>query len=229
VATFLELVNDVERESGTIDRFARVSDVTAPATARQEKIVYWVRDAWTMIQNMRTDWRWMRGEFSAPLVLGQTRYTPANLSISDHSQWPAPYTDDENTHFVCHDPAVGVAGQHDLFPLDYQTWRGRWGRNAPANSQPRDWSVDYDGNLCIGAPPDRAWVLSGEYVRTPQTLGANADVPRCPAQFHDIIVWRALMLLGDHDEAASVIGPARAKFGEFYARLVNAGTEPVRL
>lgn len=226
MATFLQLVNEVEREAGIDVRNQATVDVTAPATARQSKIVGWVQDAWTIIQVARTDWRFMRGEFQHALVTGQVRYTAANLGLSDHAAW-AEYIEEGPSPYYVHDASLGQADQSGLQWLPYQRWRERWGRGAPASQRPMEWSVDIENRLCVGPPPDRAWVLSGDYIRTPQTLAANADVPRCPAQFHDAIVYRALMLLGDHDEAPTVIVPSKAKFDARYRALVSATTEQV--
>lgn len=228
MATFLQLVNQVEKEAGVDVRNQATVDVTAPATARQAKIVGWVAEAWGIIQRARSDWRFMRGEFSYALTTGQTRYTAANLGLSNHASW-AEYMPEGFSPFYVHDAALGLTDQSPLRYRTYQEWRERWGRGAPPSQRPVEWSVDIDNRLCIGPPPDRAWVLSGDYIRTPQVLAANADVPRCPSQFHDIIAYRALMLLGDHDEAGSVILPNKAKFDAAYRALVNATTEQVTL
>lgn len=227
MSTFLQLVNKVEENSGTIDtRSNPTVDVTAPATLRQQKIVNWVADAWSLIQNARTDWRFMRGEFEHALVTGQQRYTAAQLGLSDLATWVGPLSNQPDP-MACFDPAIGGADQQRVRFLQWDAWRERYARGAIASSRPIHWSIDFDNKLCIGPAPDRAWTLCGEYIRTPQVLSANADVPRLPAQFHDVIVYRALMLLADHDEAPSALIPAQGKYADTYHRLVNATTEPV--
>lgn len=227
MSTFLQLVNKVEENSGTVDtRSSPTVDVAAPATLRQQKIVNWVRDAWMMIQSGRNDWRFMRGEFSHALVIGQARYTAAELGLTDHSQWCGPLSNDPDP-MACYDPAIGGADRQAVHFLRWDSWRNSYGSGAVPNNRLVHWSIDYDNSLCVGPAPDRAWVMTGEYIRAPQELTANATVPRIAAQFHDIIVYRALMLLADHDESPQALIPATAKFAELYRQLVNASTEPL--
>lgn len=227
MSTFLQLVNKVEERSGTIDtRNQATVDVTAPATLRHAKIVNAVSEAWTIIQNGRNDWRFMRGEFQHALATGQARYTAAEMGLTDLSQWGGPLSNDPDP-MACHDPAEGVAGQHAVRYCRYDAWRATYARGVHAENRPANWSLDFDGKLCVGPTPDRAWVLTGEYVRTPQLLALNADVPRCLPQYHDVIVYRALMLLADHDEAPAALIPAQGKYAEAYRALVNNQTEPV--
>lgn len=227
--TFLQLVNKVEQDSGTVNtRSSATSDVAAAATLRQQKIVDWVKEAWNLIQTDRSDWRFMRAEFEHALVNGQARYTAAELGLTDLSRYVGPLTDGSDP-FTVHDPALGAADQRPIRYQRWDEWLASWGRGAPPSNRPMYWTVDLAGKLCIGPAPDRAWVLTGEYVREPQELTASADVPRIPGQFHDLIAYRALMLLADHDEAVGALIPAKAKYDHLYRRLVNASTEPASL
>ena len=101
MATFLQLVNDLERESGTIYKAQRLSTVI-DAPGRQEKMVAWVREAWHIIQTSRSDWPWLVKEFSASLVAGQARYTALELGIANFAGWPRKSGD-----FTIYDPVVG--------------------------------------------------------------------------------------------------------------------------
>ena len=226
MSTFLQLVNDLERESGTVDKFSRAADVTAPPTARQEKMVEWIKLAWEIIQNARSDWRWMRREFSAPLAIGQSRYMPADLAIADFSAWAKPAPD---MTFALFDTVLGMDDLQELRSIDYDCWRARYARVADAPTRPSEWSVDYDNRLCIGPTPDKNYTLVGEYRRAPQTLMVNDDVPLCPPEYHQIIVWRALMMLGDHDEAPTVISTAAMKTRNAMIALVNSSVQDLSL
>lgn len=225
MSTFLQLVNDLERESGTIDRYARTSDVTAPPTNRQEKMVQWVREAWDIIQTARNDWRFMRGEFSAFLTPGQSRYTAADLNVSDLGQWPTP--DRRHDPMATLDPDNLNAQQQDMAFLQWRDFKARWIRRPSPQNRPTEWSVDLDGMLCVGSTPDRAYGIAGDYVRAPQQLAQNGDIPRCPPQYHDVIKWRALVLLSQHDEAQTAMAIAHSEYLRAFRKLVDGTTDPV--
>jgi hypothetical protein len=219
MATFRELVNDLERESGTIYQAQRLATVAAPV-GRQEKMVEWVREAWRLIQTSRTDWRWMRGEFTSALVAGQRRYAPADLGIADFGGWPPPRPRGLSP-FTLYDPAAGPADECEVRPVDHDEWRARWDRGVHDAQRPRAWSVDGAGRLCFGPKPDKPYVIRGDYRRSAQILAADGDVPVCPTDFHDAILWRAMVLMGSHDEAQMVVAHGQSNFSRIYRDMVN--------
>jgi len=73
--------------------------------------------------------------------------------------------------------------------------------------------------MCFGSRPDDDYTVRGEYWKLPQTLAANGDIPECPAQYHDIIVWRALQIMAEHDEAPSAIATANYNYKELLGDL----------
>ncbi len=226
MATFIQLVNALERESGTIQKGSRLASV-ANAPNRQEKMVEWIVEAWRMIQTSRSDWPWMRREFEAPLIIGQARYTGTAMGLGDFARWAR--TADGYTPFTIYDPAIGRADETELRQTGWQHWKVTWDRGVHDGNRPIDVSVDMDSRLAFGPTPDKAYMVRGGYHRSAQILASDGDVPICPADFHDIIVWRAMMLLGEHDEAPVVISTATAKFQRLYRDLIDASIESVTL
>lgn len=225
MATFLQLVNDLERESGTVQKAARLVTV-ANAPNRQEKIVEWVRDAWEIIQTSRTDWQWLRKEFQTDLLANQARYTPTALSVADFARWfPTSCCD----AFTIYDTALGKADETEIQRIDWSTFKAKWDRGVHTANRPIEVAVAPDNRLCFGPTPNKAYTLRGEYYRKPQVLAADGDVPLCPEQHHNAIVWRALMLLGDHDEAPAVVATSTAKFQSAFRRLVDDSVGEVSL
>lgn len=222
MSTFLQLVNEVERESGLIQQAQRLATVLN-AVGRQEKIVQNVVEAWRQIQNSRTDWPWMETEFEGTLTIGQQRYTAANLSLTDFSGWIE--GDETYDSFSLYDNAIGRADETRLSNLPYRAWAQRWDRGAFDNQRPTEFSVDRTRRLCVGGPPDKAYKIRGAYRRGAQILAADADVPICPPEHHDVIVWRALMLLAGHDEAQFAVAHAQTNYISAYRDLVNGTLE----
>lgn len=226
MATFLNLVNDLERESGTIQKGSRLSTV-ANAPARQEKMVEWVAEAWRLIQLDRSDWPFMRLEFEGPLVAGTARYSGASLGITNFSRWARPTWDYEP--FTVYDSAIGRNDEQRLHYIQWLAYKDRWDRGVHDYQRPTEVAVAPDGRLCVGATPEKGYRLRGEYFCTAQILNADTDVPLCAEEHHNIIVWRALMLLGDHDESPVTVATAKSKYDASLRALVNASMEMVTL
>lgn len=225
MATFLQLVNDIERESGTIQKGARLATVANPP-ARQEKIVEWVREAWILIQNSRSDWKWLTAEFEGLLAVSTARYASDALEIGNFSRWMQPSADNRLTIY---DPLIGKSEEAPIHWITWAEYRARWDRGTHDANRPVEVAMAPDGRLCFGPTPDKAYVVRGEYYRTAQVLTDDADLPLCPADHHNVIVWRALMLLGDHDEGVPVVAQAQAKYQAAYRALVDNSCDKVTL
>lgn len=217
---FLELVNRLEAESGTVGRQARTADVAAPPTDRQAKMVGWVRQAWQMLQMQRTDWSFMVGEFERPLTIGKTRYDAfTDWAIPRFSDWVV--DNPVYSPVTMRDPTLGFNDEGELRQATFEYWRQTYDRGTPQVQRPTVFAVDRDRRFCVGDTPDKAYVVRGEYRKAPQILAASTDIPDMPADYHEAIVWRALMLLGGHDESPVTIGNANGQFAPYYSGMVK--------
>lgn len=220
MATLLSLVNDTERESGTVQKGSRLSTVVG-AGGRQEKIVAHVIEAWRLIQNDRTDWAWMRRTVTADLIIGQAEYSAADLDIDDFARWEKDGAYRKRSPFSIYDAALGRGDESRLLWERYDDWADRYDFGSHDPNRPSSYAIDPERRLCVGPKPDKAYKLRAAYWRTPQILAADGDTPICPAQHHQIIVWRALMLLAGHDEAGFSLADATAKYTACMRALVN--------
>lgn len=226
MATFLQLVNDVERESGTIAQSQRLTTVTG-ATGRQEKIVAWTRQAWEMIQRERSDWRFRRKQFSGTLTIGQMAYSATDLAITDFGGWESeaegfmPYT--------IYDASIGQADETHLRWIPFRSWLQAYDVGAPDQYRPNVIAVGFDRKINVGPPPDKAYTLRGWYKREVQSLSDDADVPYIDDEFHQAIVWRALMLLAEDDEAQFEMATSGRTYETLHSQLVTAYTDPIRI
>jgi hypothetical protein len=197
---FLQLAQKVALESGTVPGDGQPVTVFNQ-TGRLAAIVRWTADAWLAIQNHRQDWRWMRGEFTSALSTGQSLYPPAILGIADFADWTMREARPESNTLVIHDPAVGLADEGRLIQLDYETFYHTQRLGPPTLGRPRFFAVTPGNELAFSPVPDKDYLIRGMYRKAPQVLQADADVPHMPARFHDLIVYRALVSLGTHDES----------------------------
>lgn len=225
MATFLQLCRDTGRDSGTVSSTNPLTTV-AGATDRQEKIVSFVTQAWLLIQGAREDWQWLRAEFSESAVIGQARYDPIDdWGLTRFAGWIEDKDDYEPVTLL--DPSLGSADEGAIRQIGFQDWRSRYGRGEQQQQRPTCWAISPARELCLGAVPDRAYTVKGEYLRGPQTLAVDADVPELPAEFHDLIKWRALMLLAGHDQSPGDLAFAQTNFAPRWRQLVNAQTPEV--
>lgn len=201
MSTFLELVNDVARESGTMG--GQTLGSVASASGRWAKIVSWTRQAWEMIQRERADWKFLTLPFTASLVQGQMFYSAVNLDIANFGGWLR--VGDHRTRFTIYDPTIGLADQQRLCVVPYDRWDRSYGIGVPGQNRPILASYNDARQLCIGNPPDRTYTITGNCRRKIQSLTADTDIPYIDDQHHQAIVWRALMLLGDDDESSAEV------------------------
>lgn len=227
MSTFLQLVNDVGRESGTMGQ--QVLGSVVGASGRWAKVVAWTRQAWEMIQRDRTDWTFLRKSFSAPLTIGQQRYTAAQLGITDLGSWPRYDIQGQHPPFTLYDPGIGRGDEVKLTRMDYDSWADIYDIGITDNNRPTTYTFDSDRKLCLGSPPDKAYVVRGRYRRSIQSLTANEDEPYISADHHQIIVWRALMLLGDDDEAGFEVASSGLQYRLMRDALISEYTEQVTL
>ena len=200
--TFLDLCRAAANDSGTIAGVPSFT-TTVGATGRVEQLVGWVRNAWIDIQNERTDWLWMRKSFSHALTIDKRDYTAAELGITDFgSFWPD--SPDEGRTMSLYDPATGQADENSIEQVGWGRYRSRYDFGSHDAQRPSEWAF-YNNKLWVGPKPDKAYVLRGEYRRSPQILTLDSDTPEMPVAFHRLIVAEAIRLMARSDEAWPVV------------------------
>lgn len=198
MATYLELVQDLARESGSMDP-SNITTVTG-LTGRSAKMANWVKQAWTNIQNSRRDWGWMVCEFTDTLIPGTAVYTANSFNLTRFSRWAV----DRHWYMPLslRDDSIGLSDEHEIPQISYEEWRSLYGRGDQTDQhRPTVWAISPKNELVFGAYPDDDYTVRGQYVKGPQILAANADIPEMPERFHQLIMWEALRLLMLHDGA----------------------------
>ncbi|RMD93747.1 MAG: hypothetical protein D6811_04310 [Alphaproteobacteria bacterium] len=207
MATYLQLCQDVARESGTVPTIGAPTTVSGQ-TGRLARIVTWVKDAWVDIQKQRPDWQWMLDEWSGTLTANTQRYSAASFSIdSRFSRWVL--TDRQgNSALSCYKTSDGQTGEYELTIVPWMAFRRNYLRGSAASrtGRPQAVAVDDQQQLVFYPIPDAGYTVNGFYHKSPQVLASDSDVPECPAEFHAAIKWRALLYLGAYDEAPDQMG-----------------------
>ena len=202
MSTFLQLCQNVARESGTITG-TQPAAVTGQ-TGRLAKVINMVAQAWIDIQNVHDNWLWMRTEFDDTAITQSTgQYTADSWSLSDVGEW---ITTPKSVWI--HLTSGGVGNESELKWIEWDLYRQKYLKGTQTENRPIEFSISPAQEFCFGPVPDATYAVSGEYYATPQALAANGDVPNCPARFHNLIVWKAMLLLHEHDEAVIRIAEA---------------------
>lgn len=220
MATFLALCSTLAQESGAVG--------TAPAavtgqTGRQAQCVGWIKRAWELIQNDSADWAWMQAEITAvALTINDMSYSGSDLGIASRF---ACFRGDRYTEdglyrpWTLYDNSIGQADETELTEISYEAWRRSYDRMTHDAQRPCYYALAPDNTIRFGPKPDIAYRVRGEYRKSIQVLAADADEPELPTRFHDIIVWRAVMLSAQSDEAGDAYQGALAKYTEMMMAL----------
>jgi hypothetical protein len=196
--TFLQLVARLRMECGATG--ADPVTLQGQLTTETARLAKWINTAWTDLQNARSDWKFMRTAFSFTATQAAGRsYTPAQAGAPLLANW-------KNDSLRAYAVALGKSNEQILPWLDYDRFRNLYlfGANASMQQRPIMFTVDPQNNLVLGPAPDADYVVSGEAFLLPGALVADTDYPSIPAQYHMILVYKAMMMYGRYENAPEV-------------------------
>jgi hypothetical protein len=215
VETYLSLCALLARRSGVIG--AAPSSVLNQ-TGKQANCVDWVSDAWRRIQQIHpSDWTFLQGEWEGSLTQGNSTYSAVTLGIATRfGSWKGDRPSDRGLYrpVTYYDPLLGAEREAALSQISFAAWRDRYDRGDQTPGPPLYYAIAPDQTLRFGPAPDMTYTVRGEYLKAPQILAANEDVPDLPEQFHQIIVDRAIMIISEYDEAPAALAGAIRSFNE---------------
>lgn len=202
MATFLELVQDVARESGTEPNINDPSTLTG-VTGRLLRMKHMVEDSWRDIQRLHKSWLWMYATFSGTTIASTQDYDAAAMGItaSRFSRWVIHDEQGELT-MTSYLTSAGRSEERLLAYVEWPEFYRRYlrGDAATTTGEPQVVTVDPQRKLHFYPIPDASYTIRGRYYKAPQVLSVDADEPECPAEYHDTIKWKALSQLAVFDE-----------------------------
>lgn len=204
--TYLQLVVRLASEAGVSGTMASVVGQTGESL----RLVNWINSAYESTQNANTTWKFMRHGFTLNTVPGTDEYaygactdTDLGSAIVNFGRWA---TDTFKLY------KTSVADETEVDCMDYADWRRIYRIGSQTANRPTNATVLPSDKIGLGAKPDGVYVFSGDYYRSATTLSANGDIPVVPPQYHMVIVWRALMLYAQYEEAGSLYATAEREF-----------------
>ncbi len=200
MSTFVQLAQECRSLSGIGG--TGPSDV-ALAVGIELKIVNYVKNAWNAIQAHPKQWKWMWGDYQP--VGGNPLQTVA--SVRDY------VLVDVDEIFVktfrSYLTATGESDRQRMTWLDYEKFQNAYGVVVSTDDRPIKATRLPTGNLRFYPTPDAIYSIELEFIKTPQALAVNGDIPEMPERFHQLIVYEALKRFGKAHDAPEVIA-----FGE---------------
>lgn len=220
MSSFLELCVDAQRECDIVG--TPISAVTNQV-GELARIVAWVAQGYTEIQNRHINWRWLRSRWTLNTVLGDDEYAGTDATdaialaaITRFARW-IPFDDGGAANVKIYLQSAGVATERWMSYLDWSSFRQIYKRGTVPNAPPAHFTVDPLNNLVFGPKPDGVYVASGEYMKSAKVLASEADTIEMPLRFHQLPVYYAMKKYGGFESAAEV-----------YTRAVTEGNRMMR-
>jgi hypothetical protein len=203
MSTFLELVQDLHRESG--------ASGSAPTTVLNQRgennrLVNWIRQADTYIQDMWENWKFLRAEYSENCSVGSN----ALPIVQDVAMY------DHETFFITE---VGDTEKSPIEVVEYEDIK-REIRDTE-NGVPYRVVIMPDNTLQVDPPADDTHLITGDYYKNAVELTANDDVSVIPERFHKAILGYALILYANYENATEIKRQGEELFGQQIGRLEN--------
>lgn len=206
--TYLELVN-------SLVELADISNTPLSTLQSQTGINLraknWVKQAWIDIQNLHSEWLFLRQDLSFVSSASQS------YSLTDMGATTLRKYDTESLRMYL--TATGVADEQYLIYQDWESFRNVYLYGARQGGRPNSFSFDpATKSLYFSSAPGTGYTTIGYYWRTPVSLSADADEPALPSEYHMVIVYRALMKYAGFEAAAE----AKMESVENYSALMSA-------
>jgi hypothetical protein len=217
--SFLQLVNACRQEAGVA-----TSDLTTLQTSmsmESTRFKNWINREWLRIQADKSDWQWMRQTAQFNLQANVPSYSPTVVGLASTPQFTgATFGNWKRDSFRIYSAAYTDEMLAGFMPWD--TYRNvyQYGSMRDSRARPVAFSVAPDKSLWFGITPDAAYGVVFEYYTAPIGLAQDADTPTMPAQYHDLIMYRALRSYGVFMAASEVIARAQEEINRISPKLL---------
>lgn len=219
MSTFLQLVNQTMVEAGTAG--SALTTLQGSLSAEAIRFKNWINYEWQRIQADKVQWQWMRQSGTFPTLANQAQYTIAAIGATSTPAFAAATFGNwirRSFRFYL-DPAFGDEQLAAFITWDQFRDLYLYGANRTNSSRPVAFTVGPDKSLWLGMRPDQVYTCVYEYYQSAIGLSADADTPAMPAQYHDLIVFRALKAYGAFMSAEEVIGRANEEIARITPKL----------
>jgi hypothetical protein len=213
---YLQLVNRARQEGGVSG--AALASLGGTLSQESQRFKDWVNEAWREVQTHCAAWDFMRSDFSFDTTASVQTYVAGSLStpLTSFRNW-------KRDSFRAYTTSVGFGDEQILGFLDWETFRNLYlyGNQRSVTGRPVLFSIKPDKSLVIGPVPDAAYTINGEYFRLPADLVGDTDTPTITAEYHMLIVWRALRSYALYEAAPEVLAHAESEIKRLMSKIEN--------
>ncbi|MCF1431347.1 MAG: hypothetical protein LPD71_00125 [Shewanella sp.] len=156
--------------------------------AEYQRIIKWIREANIELQGKYANWKFLWTEASLTTEADKNNYLPG-------VELPANIRLYRPLRFFCDDMKVRE--------VDWLTIR-HFGVRENDYGQPTHLTIMPNNGLKLYPKPDKPYSLYYEYYKKPQILEEAYDVPWIPETWHKLIVYRAMMMYADYENAPEI-------------------------
>jgi hypothetical protein len=226
MSTFLQMVNQCRVEAGITSGDLSTLQTTGGNTLSAESTRFknWVNNEWLRLQADKDQWQFLRKEAVFTSQALTAKYTPAVVGAGSTPTFTAAqFANWKRDSFRIY-KSSDYSDEMLAGFINYDQWRNiyQYGSMRTNYSRPVAISVAPDKSLCLGMTPDSAgpYYVVFEYYQAPQGLSADTDTPTMPAQYHDLVVFRALRAYGYFMSAAEVVERANTEIARINPKLL---------
>lgn len=194
-------------------------------TGRAADLVRWSIEAYNDIQRQKDGrWKWLRADWQVDTTADDPSYATGGVTdvasaapIKRFRAWEMDQGDPPFIYLV----SEGVSAERELLIQEWPLFRRQYVRATHTSAPPVCIAVDPADNLHLGPTPDGVYRVRGSYWKSSQALATDTDTPEMPADYHMLVVYRALVKYGYNSVAQDVLARARTEGTAIYESLVN--------
>lgn len=210
---FLELCQAVVREGAIIPGDGKPTTVEGQ-TGRMRLVVDWVNRANRDVQATRDDFSF--------------RVRAVDFLVTEDDDYVRMIDTHDDIESI-NEMTVSIrnaSGLNLLAPISWSQYRYmRLEGITTTTGLPEQYSVDTMGDIHLIPKPLNECIMRTEVKLSPQTMSKDDDVSYVPPQYHDAIIYRALMYFYEYDESANQYETASRHFSAWMNRLIASTTE----
>lgn len=209
---FLEICQRVRQECGIA---GEGPSSTIGMAGILKKVVDRTARAWVDIQVSKPYWKFLRNRLTDfPLIIGQREYTMLTAQPAGFGTQYIDKFDEANSYIY----TTSTADESRLSWIPYREFRARY-RTYP-DGRPTRIYTGLNGTVGFDRTPDAAYVINLDYWETPELLVNPNEIPACPEQYHDMIIWKSVMTFAGAEMATDLFAFAATQYGPLYKQLV---------
>lgn len=191
------------------------------------EIVQWVQLSHDDVCRMRTDWAFMRGSATFTLPSGQRLLTRSAMQAAVPTLGKVvPFVNNDGAYLGITPVGVAGAAEEATQYVPYQHWQGNYDAPPIPTGLPTHFTLTPDQSLEFSSNVDRDYTVRANYRKLVVPLAANNDLPMFDEDYHNVIVWHAIVhyYCASRDKTMELRQKADIEYRRELAKLVNEQT-----